>query len=49
MGKGGWGIGDRAMGPMQTFNKPTGGGEDFKDCYTNVMHAQTCSFFNPLH
>ena len=21
MGKGGWGIGDRAMGPMQTFPK----------------------------
>ena len=33
-----------AMGSMKTFNKPTRGGEDFKDCYTKVIHAQTCSF-----
>ena len=47
MGKGGWGIGGRAMGPMQPFNKQTGGGEDFKDCYTKDIHAQTWSFFHP--
>ena len=37
----------RAGKTIKTVNKPTRGGEDFKDCYTKVIHAQTCSCFYP--
>ena len=33
-----------AMGSMKTFNKPTWGGEDFKDCYTKVIQVSAGVF-----